>query len=193
MAKCKKCNADIDEKWSFCPKCGAAVTRAVAIPFRININNNDFEDFGDFDEIFEQTFKEVDKMFKSFGFPGELNLTIRTEGKPAVKKQIPLKKTEHALIKTEQQKQPSLEQRHIKQVEEPETKMERSPSGLNIELQLPGVGAIKNVSIKKLEESIEIKAYAGDKMYFKVIPISPDADISEKKFANDVLTIKIKK
>lgn len=172
--KCKKCNTEIEKNWNFCPICGSAIKKAVTIPFKINLSG----DFDDFDEIFEQTFKEVNRIFKAFGFPGQLE--IKTS------KKVPIK------LKPQNQEQQQEKERIIRFIEEPKTKIERTPSSINVELQLPGVGTMSNISIKKLEESIEIRAYAGDKMYFKLIPVRPGADISERKFANDVLTIKIK-
>jgi hypothetical protein len=55
---------------------------------------------------------------------------------------------------------------------EPETNIRRLSDRIIYEIDLPGVKSIKNVSISKLENSIEIKALAEDKAYVKLIPIS---------------------
>jgi len=171
--KCKKCNFEIREGWDFCPKCGTTIAKAIIIPMKFNLDEDE-----DLEETFGQAFKEFDKIFKSLGFPGNINLTIKTERKP-----IKVKRAE-AVVK---------ESRIVKQVEEPETKIERHLDNLNIELKLPGITSIHDITIKKMNESIEIRAYSGDKMYFKVIPVLSNANITEKKFVSGILRLKIQK
>jgi len=172
--KCNKCNFEIRESWGFCPKCGTTIAKVVMIPMKFNLDEDE-----DLEETFGQAFKEFDKIFKSLGFPGNINLTIKTERTP-----IKIKHVEPAA------KEPM---RSIKHVEEPETKIERHLDNLNIELKLPGITSIRDITIKKMAESIEIRAYSGDKMYFKVIPVLSNANITEKKFVSGVLRLKIQK
>jgi len=55
---------------------------------------------------------------------------------------------------------------------EPNTNVRRLSDKVIYEMDLPGVKSIKDVSIIKLENSIEIKAVAKDKAFFKLIPIN---------------------
>jgi hypothetical protein len=55
---------------------------------------------------------------------------------------------------------------------EPETKVRRLTDKIVYEIALPGVKSVKDIIIHKLENSIEIKAFAKDKAYFKLIPIA---------------------
>lgn len=55
---------------------------------------------------------------------------------------------------------------------EPETNIRRLSDSVIYEIDLPGVKSKKDISIIKLENSIEIKAIAKEKAYFKLIPIS---------------------
>ncbi len=54
---------------------------------------------------------------------------------------------------------------------EPETKVRRLTDRIIYEISLPGVLDEKNIIINKLQNSIEIKAFAKDKAYFKLIPL----------------------
>ena len=187
--KCKRCNSDVREGWRFCPKCGTPIAEIVSTPIKFNFSEGiDFDE--DFEEVFWQAFKEVDKIFKSMGFPGQLNLTIRT-GRPTQMRvshaPIPKKRV------VQQQKMEQQPQKIIKSVEEPEMKMQTMPNYLSAEIKLPSVKSIQDISIKKIGESIEVRAYAGEKMYFKLIPLAQGSDISEKKFVNSVLTLKMQK
>ena len=56
--------------------------------------------------------------------------------------------------------------------EEPSTKIRRLANKVIYEINLPEVKSINDVSILRLENSIEIKALAKNKAYFKSIPIN---------------------
>lgn len=56
--------------------------------------------------------------------------------------------------------------------EEAKTNIRRLSNKVIYEIEMPGVKKIEDVSIVKLESSIEIKAIAKDKAYFKLIPVN---------------------
>jgi len=56
--------------------------------------------------------------------------------------------------------------------EEAETKVRRLSNKIIYEISLPGVKRIKDIIINQLENSIEIKAFSKEKVYFKLLPIS---------------------
>lgn len=56
--------------------------------------------------------------------------------------------------------------------QEPETSIRRFSDKIVYEIKMPDVKSIKDVSIIRLENSMEIKALAKDKAYVKLIPIS---------------------
>jgi len=55
---------------------------------------------------------------------------------------------------------------------EPATNIRRLANKVIYEIDIPGVKSIEDVSITRLESSIEIKALAGNKAYAKLIPIN---------------------
>ena len=55
---------------------------------------------------------------------------------------------------------------------EPITNIRRFSNKVVYEIKMPGVKSMRDVSIIQLENSIEIKALAKDKVYFKLIPIN---------------------
>ena len=75
--------------------------------------------------------------------------------------------------------------------EEPETETKTVGNKQIIQIKLPEIKNFKDIDIKKLEQSIEIKAFAKDKTYFKLIPISPNFRILNKEFRNNILKIDI--
>ncbi len=56
--------------------------------------------------------------------------------------------------------------------EEPKTNIRRLSNKVVYEIEMPGVENQKDISISKLENSIEIKGVSESKSYFKLIPIS---------------------
>ena len=56
--------------------------------------------------------------------------------------------------------------------EEAKTKVRRLSNKIIYEINLPGVKSMKNIIINRLENSIEIKAFSKDKVFFKLFPIS---------------------
>jgi HSP20 family molecular chaperone IbpA len=68
--------------------------------------------------------------------------------------------------------------------EEPKTNIRRLSNRVVYEIEIPGVNSIEDISIVKLENSIEIKAISKNKAYAKIIPINlpiTDYNLSEGK------------
>lgn len=74
--------------------------------------------------------------------------------------------------------------------EEPETKVRRLTDKIIYEISLPGVRDEKNIIINKLQNSIEIKAFAKDKAYFKLIPLG--LPIKNYKLEKEKLILELK-
>ena len=55
--------------------------------------------------------------------------------------------------------------------EEPKTNIRRLSNKVIYELEMPGVKSIKDIAIRNLEKSIEIKAISKNKAYYKIIAV----------------------
>ncbi len=71
--------------------------------------------------------------------------------------------------------------------QEPETKIRRLSDKIIYEINLPGIKSKKDISIKKLEKSIEIKAVSKNTAYYKIIKI--DLPVISYKFAKELLIL----
>ena len=99
-------------------------------------------------------------------------IKVRSFGHPKFKQQE--RQIKKKVMEIPQKKLP---QRSLKKIsklpkEEPLTNIRRLGDKVVYEIYIPGVKSIKDVSIVKLENSIEIKAIAKDKAYIKLIPIN---------------------
>jgi HSP20 family molecular chaperone IbpA len=191
--RCESCGAELKANWRFCPSCGARVGRP-----RPDI----------FEEV-ERAFEEFDKMFspRFFRFPrikfptrgGGVSITIRSglgrepevrvstfgdykRFEPEIKRRLGLK--------------PPLEEveekpRVPKVTEEPEMTVERVDDRQVLRLKLPGIRSVGDVDVRKLEQSIEIRAFADDKAYFKLIPVKPETQVLRKDLKDETLEIEI--
>lgn len=201
---CPNCGEKIKEGWEFCPHCGEEIEpekpRKGLLPFR--------RIFDDIDKEFER----IDKMFGfgSFKFPsfkmkgvksGGISITVQTgtgmKPKVEIKTSGEYKKLEPELKRKlgvkpaiEEVEEKKVEVKSPKITEEPESETQTIDNKQIVSIKLPDVKSEENIQIKRLEESIEVKAFADDKVYFKLIPISKGATIS-KKFKNGVLKIEM--
>ncbi len=77
--------------------------------------------------------------------------------------------------------------REPKTVEEPKTEVRRLGNSVIVNLELPGVKSPDAINIKELESSLEVKAKAGDKAYFKILTKPGRFRLTKKGFSEGVL------
>jgi len=169
--KCRKCGEKVDDKWSFCPYCGEELKKPKSI-----LENIDRE------------FEKVDKMLSFKPIKG---ISIMISGGEGMEPKIKIKTPSYGEDETKREKVKERSIRIPKITEEPETKIERIGNRQVIKMKLPGV-KMEDIEIKRLEQSIEVKAFAGDKTYFKLIPIPSNAAIN-RSFESEMLKIEVLK
>lgn len=197
---CKRCGNKINGRYDFCPHCGNPLNENFEEDWGM-LGKNDFIPLNNeinfpvgLNRIFSSLIKNLGKelnrelgtLDKKTVIPKEkvrkrgVSIRISTSGNkpPEIeidsfgddqeaknrkeKKEIPLKK---------------LPQKNLRKIanlpkEEPVTDIKRLSNKVVYEIEIPGVKSIEDISIIKLENSIEIKALAKDKVYFKLIPIN---------------------
>jgi RNA polymerase subunit RPABC4/transcription elongation factor Spt4 len=177
----------------------------------------DFIDKFPFDQIVRKMSRDIEKQFKDVDreianmkktkkakedvvrkdgaeitkttFPGGFSVQIQIGGlpSPSVMREKPVQQKflkETALSEKEQEKISRLPRK------EPETRVRRLTNKIVYEIDLPGVTNVKDVIINRLENSIEVKAFAKDKAYFKLIPLSLPIERYHLKEGKLVLELK---
>jgi len=202
--KCWNCGKRVHDDWRYCPYCGVELqaskrqySRIIRLPT--------------FDSLIEEIEREFERFDRLFKFPelsetgfrsGGISITIHTsnEGRPKIevktfgdyKKFEPqirkrlgvTHKPELKEVSTEVIKRPRIS-------EEPEAEVEKEDGIRKIRIKLPDVKNERDIDVKRLEQSVEVRAYAGDKVYFKLIPINPNESILRKEFKDGVLTLEL--
>ncbi|MEM7818412.1 MAG: zinc ribbon domain-containing protein [Candidatus Aenigmatarchaeota archaeon] len=206
---CPCCGNEVDASWTYCPYCGCNLS--IKMIFRGLDEGFGFERFDireffdDFDRMIKKVFKEMSDFDKDEKYVkgGGISVIIKSgSGKkpkvyiktfgdykdlePKIKEDI---KRKIGIEEVEEEKDEVKEVRKVKVTEEPEVKIVRNLERIEIEVSLPDVESSKDIEISELEESIEIRAYAKDKAYFKIISKPKEKSIVEKKFENGKLRI----
>ncbi|MEK6977098.1 MAG: zinc ribbon domain-containing protein [Candidatus Hydrothermarchaeota archaeon] len=211
--RCPGCGEEVEAGWRFCPNCGEGLkTRSIMERFPSIMGFQDL--FADV----EKEFRRMEELFKEFeleepkledlkrpwkrGGGVSIRITSGTGKEPKVEIETfgDLKGEEDEIMKklgiTEgKRKVPVAEKRPLRPVpkvlEEPETKVERLEDKMILRIKVPGVRSMGGVDIRKMQESIEVRAYAEGKAYFTLSSIPPGSRVLSKRLEGDELVIEI--
>lgn len=189
---CEKCHSSVKGNFDFCPHCGnnlggeewGMLGKNDAQENRDPLANSMFGGLSG--NIMNKMFNNVMKMMEK-EMQREMNDNTR-ERTPRTKVQLFINGKRVDLngkeIKQERQEQPArtadlpktLAKNKLKKFSElprkdPKTNIRRLSDKIVYEIEMPGVNSLENVSIVKLENSIEIKAVSKTKAYYKIIQI----------------------
>ncbi len=198
--KCKNCREKINNSYNFCPYCKAPIKDIFEDDKEWGIlGRNDFSPYEDvklpmgFNTLFNTILKNLNKQFnnvenmenkskKSRVKKGGVSISIHTTGNkpPEIKIKsfgnLPefKEKEKHIKKNVRTLKLPMSDPKKFTGLpkEEPKTNIRRFSNKIVYEINMPGVKSVKDVSITQLENSIEIKALAKNKVYYKIIPIN---------------------
>jgi len=198
--RCNRCDRKMSKDFDFCPYCGNDFRVGKRIEKQRDYGLLGKEDSTEFpnmnikmplglDSLFGSIFKEVEKQFKEIDQemnsekkrrPNESGISISISTSTGKAPEIKVKKfgPEFENVKINEAKiDNTFDEEKAKQLSglpksEAETKVRRLSNKIIYEISLPGVDNLNNVVINKLENSTEIKAFAKDKAYFKLIPLN---------------------
>lgn len=214
--KCQRCGTDANEGWKFCPRCGYILKRRSLFGNIFERMNREIKEMDreletmnrEVSRGFERNFEVLDispffrKPMKGGGFSIKISSSGREKPRVSVRTFGGVKRgdIEQGIGKmciggtkkearSETSKDVHLE--GAETTEEPETSLRRTDGGIAAKIKLPGVMDMKDIEVKSLENSIEVKAMAGKKAYFKILTKPENANIVKKGFGNGVLRIEL--
>jgi hypothetical protein len=201
--KCSHCAKKIERKFNFCPYCG--------ISFKAVNEQEDYGFLGMDDEsmpnvreelnlpfgmnrMVESLVKQLEKQMEGMDFEGmegvPRGVKIRVSaGRPQVNQVIraeePRKKVEAFEIPSEER------DRRVKLPRvEATSKIRRLADRIVYEIEAPGVKTKKDVSITELASGLEVRVYAKDNCYVKIIPLK--VEVIEYHVEKDKLFLELK-
>ncbi len=187
--KCKKCGEKVNSKHRFCSNCGTPLKKASQEDWGM-LGKNDIEEQNAFPNSLLDglTGNMINKMLG-----GAMKMLEREMKKEISKENIQPKTNVRLMINGKEinlnnvQSQPKEIKKREKLLDdfskeslkkfsklpkkEPKTNVKRLSNIVIYEINMPGVKSLRDLSIVKLENSIEMKAVAKDKAYFKLLPI----------------------
>lgn len=199
----------MERSWRFCPNCGESLKMKGIMERFPSLTG--FQDlFGDV----EREFRRTEELFKGFELeeprPEELKkpwkrggvsirITSETGKEPKVEVETfgDLKGEEEEVRKRFglPEGRPEVEERPRRKVpqvvEEPETKVERLDDRMVLRIKVPGIRSMEDIDIRKMQESIEVRAYAEGKAYFTISSIPPDSRVLSKRLDGEELVVEI--
>ena len=92
---------------------------------------------------------------------------------------------------TREEEEPRTIFRRVSQYREPRCVTKWLGDHLLVDLDLSGVKSSSDIDVRKIGESIEVRAYAGDKGYFKILGVPEDSKVLNKEFKDGKLRLEI--
>ncbi len=216
---CQNCGFKAERGWKHCPHCGARLgpystsgdvfsqlfremdelTKGMGMKMDRDMEVIDLSDM-------------LEDMMKSMGGSGRrgfsLRIRQRNDGKPKImfrrigegqpitsrlRGQSERKGVIPKLRRPIEAKQPmhKLGIKLPKETSEPETEVRRSGNKVLVDIRLPGVRNSGDIDISELENSVEIKAVAGNRGYFKIIRKPEFSKITKKSFDGGILKLEL--
>ncbi len=188
--KCKRCGEKVNFKHKFCSSCGTPLKKVNSENWGM-LGKNDFEEQDPFSNSLLDGFtgnmfnkmlgsamkmleKEMKKEISRENIQPKTNVRLMINGKEINLSNVQtgsknIEKKEKLLDDFSKESLKKFSQLPKK---EPKTNVKRLSNTVVYEINIPGVKSLKDLSIVKLENSIEIKAVAKDKAYFKLLPIN---------------------
>jgi HSP20 family molecular chaperone IbpA len=212
---CPRCGAKIEKDWEYCPKCGVRFRKRDDFFSGFFDVGKIFDRFQKMQEEINKSFEKDFEVFdlspafrkpvkgKSSGFTikitrvgnKEPKVSVNTFGdvdRESVKREVK-DLAEDAGIDIRQpaarEHKPKEELPVPKYTEEPKTSVKRLDSKVLVEIDVPGVKSDDNIRVNELENSVEVKALAGDKAYFKILTKPEQFRITRKEFRKGKLLI----
>ena len=216
--RCGKCGSETKGGWRYCPVCGSPLDKRHDRDVFEDVFERMEREMKEMDKAFrpfERNFEVVDlspffsRPAKSSGF--SIKITRSGDGKPKVDVQtfgdVSRKEVESEVSKlgfrdrigrvlkpgaaeaAPKPKGVSID--NARTTKEPETTVKNVAGRIIAEVKLPDVRRADDIEVKQLENSVEIKALAGDKAYFKILTKPPETRVARQEFRNGILIIEL--
>ncbi len=172
--KCPSCSERTGKDWKYCPYCGYTLPREPR--FKDLMNNN--------------VMRELRRIFRGLGMTAKHEqskehfiIRIKTNTGPDIKFESGKGITHESSSKFLKMPEDLIE---------PEVEVKQFLNEMTIKAELPGVKKLDNVLLKRVGESIEIRAVAKKKGYFRVLHVPKEFMLESKKLNKGLLELKLR-
>jgi len=183
--KCKTCGRNVEKGWRFCPVCGSKVSRTAFVEFGM-------ADL--FAKIADTLTKKILEEFPVHNpmAPGKFSIKIVRE-KSMREFRTPNGEWRKEAINVNTGAQPRKVRPAPKETREPDrVSFNKMPGKLLVEVEIPGLNSLKDVDVRELGASVELRAYVGDILYFKIIKVPEKAVVVSKKILGNKVILEMR-
>lgn len=169
---CERCGEKLEERWDFCPYCGKRKFSRTS------------DEFKDLFRMFEKSIKELIGLGSLGEFPfgkGFMIEVSREDNKP----KLSIREFGETMDQTEEKSKIVIPS--DAEIAEPEVKIGKDKR--KIEIRLPDIKSEKDIAVKKIGDSIELRAISPNKAYFTIIPLPKYLRLINQRFEEGVLTL----
>lgn len=162
---CNNCEKTIKNLWNYCPSCGTKTNSQIVEGMTL-------------EDVFLNITKDLKTIFLNTKSLKQKNIQIAIKN-PNNKQLIKTNKT-----------RPKTTHKIPKNILEPETTILENRAGkFRVKIHLPTIISQKNIELEFFDESCELKAYAKNKMYFKIIKIPFNLQLKTKTLKSENITL----
>ncbi len=161
--KCGGCSYVLDKRWNFCPNCGQPMNGQNVSLGNLNIDLN---------KVMQQMMGPLMNSVIGGGF-------FQNQQQPKQKTNV-----QEKLNKT---------MSNVNEVIEPEDLVSDHGDTTVHAISLPGVKNKSDINVMKMENSIEVRAVSGKRLYLKIIKRDKGEGIISEQFTNGNLVLVLKK
>lgn len=213
--KCGRCGSEIKKDWKYCPECGSRRGGDPFDAFGRDLFSqvfgkmrNTMPGLANMEKGMERDIEAIDlsPMFRreeGAPKPKRKGFTVQIRSGTGMKPKVDIKTyggvdRESVERRVEERfgvqdsessrfRLPRMRKALPKKTEEPETDTKRIADGVAVDIHLPGVMGTEDIDIKELSSSVEVRAIAGDKAYFKILTKPEDSRIKSTDFRDGTL------
>ena len=181
MGKCNHCKRNMKDSWNYCPNCGAYVDKPLTMG---NILRKQMD-------ILRVLMSGVDSG-EEMAPPrpmGGITIRIDSRGMNQPNIQVFPKPVAAGHPNDYQMKKPP-ERKLPDNIIEPEVKVKRLAKEMTFTIPLPDVKSPNDVELSRFSDSMEVRAFANDMGYFKILNIPSNHRLIEKTFSDGNLNLK---
>ena len=180
MRKCTYCRHKLKDKWDYCPHCGTQVNKQISMFGLLKKQMDIMRNLMLNDNFYDQRNERP-----------RTGLTIRIDSRRVNQPRMqvfarPVPAREKEPYQGRVQNQRTLPANII----EPKVHVKRLAKEMIITIPIPGVKSGKDVELNRFTNSLEVRAFAKDKGYFKILNIPKSHKLVEKTLSDESLSLK---
>ncbi|MEA3342661.1 MAG: hypothetical protein U9Q92_00705 [archaeon] len=183
---CRNCRSDIGTKeWKYCPFCGESILRKP-------MHQMGMQDVAD-KMLYGLQKRLMRKLLATLasGFAREQKSPVRGFSVKVISGRGPAAQGAGQAVSTRRKTDIDMTKKRPtpKETLEPETSITELPGKLRADICVPGVEHLDDIDVLEFENSCEVRAYSGSKLYFKIIQIPKDLNLSGKSLSGKTLVL----